>query len=91
MSKSQLDALIEKLETIETQKKELEKQADAIKDAIKKDLGKQETKETGRYVVRYTTYTTDRFDTKSFKEKHPRLFQAFITVTSARRFSYVAK
>lgn len=91
MSKSKLDEMLTQLETLEKQQKELTKQADAIKDAIKKDLGSCETKETGRYIVRYTSYTSDRFDAKSFKEKHPRLYSAFITVTTARRFSYVAK
>lgn len=91
MSKAQLDAHLEKLEALEAQQKTLDKEIETIKAIIKKDLGDRETKETGRYIIRFTSYNSNRFDSKRFEQEHPRLYKAFCTVTTARRFSYVAK
>ena len=88
MTNRQVDNKIKKLSELEAQKKDLEKAIGAIKDEIKFGMGDEIEINTGKYIVKNTPYNTSKFDSKSFKESHQRLYKQFLKVTTSTRFSY---
>ena len=68
----------------------LKAQADAIRDDIKSEMAAQGTEELnlGKYIVRWTSVLSTRFDTKRFKEAFgEELYKAYTKEVSSRRFS----
>ena len=59
----------------------------AIEDDIKAYMGDQEEISVAGVKVRYTHYKASRFDSKSFKEEHPAMYEQYTKTTQARRFS----
>ena len=68
--------------------KELEAEAEAIKANITAHMDAQQTDtlQADIFTIKYTKYTTNRFDTTAFKSTHSDLFDKFIKTTEARRF-----
>lgn len=50
-----------------------------------------EALETSHYIVRWTKVTSERFDSKSFKNNHAELFGEYVKSVESRRFSYTTK
>ena len=71
---------------------QLEAEAEAIKDEIKRELEMRETEELvcGQYIIRYANILTQRFDTTSFKKALPDVYKAFIKQSASRRFTITA-
>lgn len=90
MTNLQIDNRLKKLAVLEAQAKELEKEIEAIKDDIRGSMADAETLETNHFIVRYTPYITNRFDTKAFKTAHAKLYNDFTKETISRRFTYKA-
>lgn len=85
-----MNAKLDKLAALKADLKDLEKQVKDLEDFIKAELGDAELLDTGRYTVKYTRYTSSRFDSKAFSAAHPRLAKEYTKATEARRFSWAA-
>ena len=81
---------LKKIAEAERRKKELEKEIETLRAEI---IGDAEmlARETADFIVRYTPVTTERIDTKRFKEDHPALAAAYTKGTTSMRFSYKLK
>lgn len=89
MSTVELINKIENLKRLEALIREAQTEAEALKEEIKEEMAKQNKEEiiVDRYVVRWTIVSTDRFDSTTFKQKHPDIYEMFIKNTISRRFS----
>lgn len=90
MSQNELVAKIEELNELETVLEQLKTQADGIRDDIKSEMTQRGTEELnlGKYIVRWTSVLSTRFDTKRFKEVFgEELYKAYTKEVSSRRFS----
>ena len=85
---SQIEALNEWEELMEQAKAEVE----SIKDALKAEMLERDTEEleAGQYIIRWTSITTNRFDSANFKKNLPDLYKAYMKQSISRRFSISA-
>ena len=88
-NKTELERTIRELRELETMQKELEAEIEAMKDTLKAALNEAHTEEMiiGTSIVRFTTVTTNRFDSTTFKKTHSDLYKQFTKQTTSRRFS----
>ena len=84
----QIDNRIKKLQELEAQKKELESLIADLKEDIQADMGADEIRQTDKFIIRYTTVKTSRFDSKAFKAEHAALYSQYMKETQSRRFTY---
>ena len=92
MSRNELIAKIETLQTLEALIEETKAEAETVRNSIKAEMEAADTEElsAGGYIVRWTSVLTTRFDTKSFKEKFgEEIYKAFTKQVSSRRFSVI--
>ena len=70
MSKNELVAKIEALNEWEAVIEEAKAEAEAIRDSIKAEMMERDTEEmtAGKYIVRWTSVLSNRFDTTAFKK-----------------------
>lgn len=89
MSIVEVISKIEALKEMEALIREAEAEAERIKDEIKKELTEQGKEEmiVGRYIVRWTSVSSSRFDSTRFKDAMPDVYQMYIKQTESRRFS----
>ena len=92
MSQNELVAKIESLNEWEAVIEEAKAEAEAIRDSIKAEMMERDTEEltAGKYIVRWTSVLSNRFDTTAFKKKYSELYKTFIKQTASRRFSISA-
>ena len=86
----ELVAKIEELNELENLMEQLKAQADGLRDDIKSEMTTRGTAELnlGKYIVRWTSVLSTRFDTKRFKEVFgEELYKAYTKEVSSRRFS----
>ncbi len=88
-NKNELEKTIHELREMETMKKELEAEIEALKDTLKAALNEAHTEEMiiGTSIVRFTTVTSNRFDSTAFKKTYAELYKAFTKQTTSRRFT----
>ena len=89
MSIIDLDSKIEKMQEWEALVEEAKTEAEALRDEIKAELTSRNAEEvsTGRYIVRWTSVLSQRFDSTAFKRAMPDVYKAFTKQVSSRRFS----
>lgn len=89
MSINEMENKIRKLQELEAFEKEIKEEAEAIRDEIKAEMLSRDTEEltTGKYIVRWTSVLTQRFDSTAFKKALPDVYKGFIKQTASRRFS----
>ena len=89
MSQNELIKKIEALNEWENLMEEAKAEAEALRDSIKAELMEQGTEEmiVGKYIVRWTSVLTNRFDTTGFKKAYADLYKTFTKQTNSRRFS----
>ncbi len=89
MSVMEMLSKIEELKELEALIREAQAEADKLKEEIKTEMTKNNTEQmsVGRYVVHWTIVSTDRFDSTTFKMKHPDIYDMYIKNTISRRFS----
>ena len=93
MNKVELDTMAVELRTLKAQKEALSKQIEALEEKIKKDLDRRGTEAitTEHCEIRWTSYTTEKFDSATFKKRHAEMYAQVYEdckkVTPARRFS----
>ena len=92
MSQNELAAKIESLNEWEALMQEAKEQAEAIRDSIKAEMLERDTEElnAGKYIIRWTSVLSNRFDTTAFKKKYGELYKTFTKQTASRRFSISA-
>lgn len=80
---------VRKLKELEAQKKDIEQQIEKLKAEIKADMEKRnlEEQKVGDYIVRFTTVISNKFDGKTFKADHAKLYKQYVRATESKRFS----
>ncbi len=91
MTQIELKKKIEELKELEGLIKEAEAEVEALKDEIKAEMDKEHKEEMSvdRYTVRWKAVFTNRFDTTTFKEAMPKVYEAYVKQTVSRRFTIV--
>ena len=89
MSTHELTAQIEALRSLEELIEEAKIEAENLRDTIKQEMLNRdvETLEAGRFIVRWTSVLSQRFDTTAFKKVMPEVYKAYTKQVSSRRFS----
>ena len=89
MSTNDLVMKVEQLKELENLLEEVKVEAEAIRDEIKQEMMARETEEleAGKYIVRWTSILSNRFDTTAFKKVMPDVYKAYTKQISSRRFS----
>lgn len=89
MSNVEIIKKVEELKELEILIKEAEAEAEALKDEIKAEMAEKNTEEmiVGKFIVRWTSVLSDRFDSKTFKMAMPEVYNKYIKQTHSRRFS----
>lgn len=89
MNTQELNAKIKELTEWEALEQEAKEHVEALKDEIKADMNEKDLEElnTGKYIVRWTTVLSNRFDTTSFKKKFGDLYKQYTKSVESKRFS----
>ena len=92
MSTYDLETKITKMQEWEALAEEAKAEAEALRDEIKAELTRRNAEEvtTGKYIVRWTSVLSQRFDSTAFKRAMPDVYKAFAKQVSSRRFSVIA-
>lgn len=89
MSVMEIVSKIEKLKELEELIDEANAEAEALKNSIKEEMLKQNTEEiiVGRYIVRWTSILSNKFDSTTFKKVMPDVYKTYVKQVSSRRFT----
>ena len=87
-TKRQYDNRIRDLKELEALKADIEAQIKRIEDDIKTDMGDAEFVQTDHFHIGWRTIISHRFDTKTFKETHRKLYDQFVKPQETRRFTW---
>lgn len=89
MSVNEIEAKISKLKELEEFEEEIKAEAESLRDEIKAEMLIRETEElaAGRFIVRWTSVLSNRFDTTNFKKEHNDLYKMFTKQVESKRFS----
>ena len=92
MSINELEIRIEKMQEWENLAAEAQAEAEAIRDSIKTEMLERNTEEltAGRFIIRWTSILTSRFDSAAFKKAMPDVYKAFLKQSASRRFTVSA-
>ena len=89
MTKKELEKKVAEYKEYKALLKEAEAEVERLETELKKELAKKKVDElaVGDSVVRYTTFTTKRFDGKAFKSEFPDVYESFSRPVESHRFS----
>ena len=89
MSTTEITAQIESLRALEDLIEEAKAEAETLRDSIKQELLNRNTEEltAGKYIVRWTSVLSQRFDTTAFKKVMPEVYKAYTKQISSKRFT----
>lgn len=89
MSINEMEKKIAALKEWEALLEEAKAQVESLKDEIKAEMLTRNTEEmtAGRYICRWTSVLSNRFDTTTFKKEHAEMYKQYTKQTSSRRFS----
>ena len=89
MSMNEIIKKVEYLQELEGFMEEIRVEADSIRDSIKIEMMEQgvEEMEAGKYIIRYTSVLSNRFDTTAFKKVYGDLYKAYTKQTASKRFT----
>ena len=92
MSTHELTTQIEALRSLEELIEEAKAEAETLRDTIKQEMLNRDvdTLEAGRYIVRWTSVLSQRFDTTALKRVMPEIYKAYTKQVSSKRFSISA-
>jgi predicted phage-related endonuclease len=92
MSNNEMEVRIQKLLEWEALAEEAKAEADMIRDEIKCEMMDRGTEElmAGRFIVRWTSVLSNRFDSAAFKKQYGDLYKHFTKQVSSKRFSIAA-
>ena len=89
MSINEMESKVAKLLEWEALLEEAKQEAEALRDEIKMEMLNRNTEEleTGRYIVRWTSIMSNRFDTTAFKKEHGEMYKMYTKQTTSKRFT----
>lgn len=89
MSRNEMVALIEAMNTYDEMAANAKEKADAIRETIKAEMMERDTEEliAGQYIIRWTSVLSNRFDSTAFQKVMPEIYKAYTKQTTSRRFS----
>jgi predicted phage-related endonuclease len=92
MSTVDIISKIEQLKELEELIAEAQAEVDTLKDEIKSEMMHRgiEELEAGRYIVRWTSVLSNRFDSTAFKKVMPEVYKAYTKQVSSRKFTISA-
>ena len=92
MSTTEIQAQIESLKALEELIEEAKAEAETLRDSIKQELLNRNTEEltAGKYIVRWTSVLSQRFDSTALKKVMPEIYKAYTKQVSSRRFTITA-
>lgn len=92
MSINELEIRIEKMQEWENLAAEAAAEAELIRDTIKAEMIDRNTEElqAGRFIIRWTSILTSRFDSTAFKKAMPDVYKAFLKQSASKRFTISA-
>jgi predicted phage-related endonuclease len=92
MTRAELDNKVMELQEWESLLEEAKEMTESIKDQLKAELLDRDTEEldTGKFIIRYTNITSNRFDSTAFKKIYGDLYKAFTKQVASRRFTVSA-
>jgi predicted phage-related endonuclease len=86
MSNTELNAKIKEYKELKALQNELQDEISAIEDDIKKIMQDQEELKIMGNVVKWTKLTSSKFDSKTFKAEHSKMYEQYLKTTQSRRF-----
>ncbi|WP_445480436.1 YqaJ viral recombinase family nuclease [Lysinibacillus irui] len=87
MLDEQSNTLIEAIESIKAEQKQLEKQRNEYENQLKMALGEAAEGHSNRFKVTYKTIASSRLDSKRLKEEQPAIYEKYIKESLSRRLS----
>lgn len=89
MSNAEITSKVETLRELEELIEEAKAEAEAIKDELKAHMIAMNTEElnAGRYILRYVSVLSNRFDSTAFKKVMPDVYKAYTRQTESLRFT----
>lgn len=89
MSVNEIEVRIAKMQEWEALAEEARAEAEALRDSIKAEMIERDTEEleAGKYIVRWTSVLSNRFDSTAFKKEHGELYRSFTKQVASKRFS----
>ena len=92
MGTNDLETKITKMQEWEALAEEAKAEAEALRNEIKAELTRRNAEEvtTGKYIVRWTSVLSQRFDSTAFKRAMPDVYKSFTKQVNSRRFSVSA-
>ena len=89
MSTIEMESKVAKLQEWEALAEEARQEAEALRDEIKAEMLARETEEmeAGRFIIRWTSVLSNRFDTTAFKKEHSEMYKQYTKQTASKRFS----
>ena len=92
MYTTELTAQIESLRALEELIDEAKAEAETLRDSIKQEMLNRDvdTLEAGKFIVRWTSVLSQRFDSTAFKKVMPDVYKAYTKQVASRRFTISA-
>ena len=92
MSTTEIQSKIEALRDLEELIDMAKSEAESIRDQIKSEMLNRDvdTLEAGKFIVRWTSVLSQRFDTTKLKQTMPEIYKAYTKQISSRRFTISA-
>ncbi len=89
MSVNEIETRVAALQEWEAIAEEARAEAEALRDQIKSEMLSRDTEEleAGRFIVRWTSVLSSRFDTTAFKKEHAEMYRQYTRQSSSRRFT----
>lgn len=89
MSIGEMISKIEELKELQALIREAEAEAEKLENELKAEMLKAEAEEmnVGRYVVRWTSVTTNRFNSKMLQDAMPDVYKLYVRPSYSKRFS----
>ena len=84
-----MESKVAKLLEWEALLEEAKQEAETLRDEIKMEMLNRNTEEleTGRYIVRWTSIVSNRFDTTAFKKEHGEMYKLYTKQSTSKRFT----
>ena len=86
MSINEIEMKVKELRQLQALIDEAQAEADAIRDAIKAQMGDAEELRAGEYKITWKAVTTSRLDTAALKKALPDVAAQFTRTSTTRRF-----
>ena len=90
MTERQITNRIKKIEELEAQRDNIQKEIDALKGEIQAEMTDKEVLTVSGFIVRWATIVTNRLNTTAIKKELPDLYDKYITQSTSRRFTITA-